>query len=78
ACGDSRSGCTVHVADDQYDHGPIVAQRLLDVRANDTPATLAERVGELERDLYPDVIQRIADHGPAWLDQPDAWPVNFR
>ena len=78
ACGDSRSGCTVHIADDEYDHGPIVAQRLLDVRDNDTPATLAERVGELERELYPDVIQRIADHGPAWLDQPDAWPMNFR
>lgn len=78
ASGDSHSGCTVHIADDEYDHGPIIAQRLLDVRDSDTPATLAERVGELERELYPDVIQRIADHGPEWLDRPDAWPVNFR
>ena len=78
AAGERRTGCTVHIADDEYDHGPIVAQRLIDVRAGDTAETLAVRVGELERDLYPEVIQRVADHGPAWLDQPDAWPVNSR
>ena len=76
AAGERRTGCTVHIADDEYDHGPIVAQRSIDVRAGDTPQTLAARVGELERDLYPEVIQQVADYGPAWLDQPDGWPVN--
>ena len=78
AAGDRRTGCTVHVADDEYDHGPIIAQRSIDVRAGDTGQTLAARVAELERELYPEVIQQVANHGPAWLDQPDAWPLNSR
>jgi formyltetrahydrofolate-dependent phosphoribosylglycinamide formyltransferase len=67
AAGESESGCTVHLADDQYDHGPIIAQTRVPVRADDTPETLAERVGVAERELYPHVIQSVADHGPGWL-----------
>ena len=51
----------------QYDHGPVVAQRRVPVLADDTPETLAERVGQAERELYPQVIQAIADHGLDWL-----------
>lgn len=78
AAGEQRTGCTVHIADDQYDHGPIIAQQSIDVRADDTPQTLAARVGNIERDLYPEVIQQVADHGPAWLDRPEAWPAGSR
>jgi phosphoribosylglycinamide formyltransferase-1 len=59
--GEKVSGCTVHLVDDQYDHGPIVAQRTVDVRADDTPATLAVRVFELECELYPEVIRAIVE-----------------
>src|SRR4029077_8447552 len=38
------SGCTVHFADDQYDHGPIVLQGTVPVLDDDTPETLAARV----------------------------------
>lgn len=64
--GESESGCTVHLANEQYDRGPIVAQARVPVRSDDTPEALAERVGEQERELYPAVIQRIADHGLDW------------
>ena len=54
------SGCTVHFVDDQYDHGPIIAQRTVQVMPTDTAETLAARVFEVECDLYPDAINRLA------------------
>lgn len=50
------SGCTVHFADDQYDHGPIVLQGVVPVLDDDTPATLAARVHAIENELYPEAI----------------------
>ncbi|MBU0639571.1 MAG: phosphoribosylglycinamide formyltransferase [Planctomycetes bacterium] len=69
AAGERQSGCTVHVADNQYDHGPALARQVVPVLRDDTPASLAERVQAAERELYPAVIQQIADHGLAWLRQ---------
>ena len=69
AAGESESGCTVHVVDDQYDHGPIVDQVRVPVKPDDTPQSLAQRVGEAERELYPRVIQQVADNGVDWLRQ---------
>ena len=51
------SGCTVHFADDQYDHGPIILQGTVPVLDDDTPDTLAARVHGLERELYPEAIR---------------------
>ena len=59
AAGDRESGCTVHVVDDEYDHGPIVAQARVAVRPGDSVETLAARVFEAECALYP---QAIADY----------------
>ena len=67
AAGDLESGCTVHLIDNEYDHGPIIARRRVPVRPDDTPETLAQRVGVAERELYPDVIQNVVDHGLEWL-----------
>ncbi len=58
--GVKLSGCTVHFVDDQYDHGPIIAQRACPVFEVDTAESLAGRVAELERQLYPEVIAAIA------------------
>ena len=55
--GAKMSGCTVHMVDDQYDHGPIVAQRAVEVLPDDTPETLAGRVFRQECELYPEVIR---------------------
>lgn len=64
-----ETGCTVHLVDNIYDHGPIVSQRRVPVYPHDTAATLAERVGFAERELYPEVIARIAREGFDWLPQ---------
>ena len=60
AAGERESGCTVHFADPDYDHGPILAQRRVPVLPADTPDTLAERVQLAERELYPEAIGWIA------------------
>ncbi len=58
--GAKVTGCTVHFVDDQYDHGPIILQRVVPVRDDDTPATLAARVFEAECEAYPDVLRLLA------------------
>ena len=60
ASGAKVSGCTVHFADDEYDHGQIVLQRTVPVLEDDTPDTLAVRVQEAERDAYPEAISLFA------------------
>ncbi len=67
AAGERESGCSVHLVDQQYDHGPIVAQRRVPVLATDTPETLAARVGIAERELYPAVLREVCERGLPWL-----------
>jgi formyltetrahydrofolate-dependent phosphoribosylglycinamide formyltransferase len=50
------TGCTVHFADNRYDHGPIILQRTVPVLEDDTPETLAERVFKEECIAYPEAI----------------------
>jgi formyltetrahydrofolate-dependent phosphoribosylglycinamide formyltransferase len=54
------TGVTVHVVDEVYDHGPIVAQRCVPVEENDTAETLAARVLKVEHQLFPEVLQLFA------------------
>jgi|SRR5436190_9285292 len=58
--GVKESGCTVHIADLEYDRGPIVLQKRVPVLPGDTPETLAARVFEAECDAYPEAIRRMA------------------
>lgn len=60
-CGCRISGATVHVVDEEYDHGPIVLQRAVFVHQEDTPDTLAERVHRIEHDLYADAVRLFCE-----------------
>jgi phosphoribosylglycinamide formyltransferase-1 len=55
------TGCTVHFADNEYDHGPIIVQRVVEVRDDDTVKTLAARVFEQECEAYPEAIRLFAE-----------------
>ena len=57
ASGVKVSGCTVHFADNHYDHGPIIAQTCVNVHDGDTGDTLAARVFAAERRTYLEAIQ---------------------
>jgi phosphoribosylglycinamide formyltransferase 1 len=54
------SGCTVHFADNLFDHGPILIQRTCPVLPDDTGETLAKRVYAQECEAYPEAIEAIA------------------
>lgn len=54
------TGVTVHFANAEYDKGPIIAQRAVIVREDDTVDTLEERIHEVEHELFPQVLGLIA------------------
>lgn len=56
AAGETESGCTVHLVDNEFDHGKILAQSKVPVMPGDTPETLQQRVYTAEMELYPAVV----------------------
>jgi phosphoribosylglycinamide formyltransferase-1 len=60
AYGAKVSGCTVHFADNHYDHGPIILQHSVPVLDDDTPDSLSARVFAAECEAYPEAIQLFA------------------
>ena len=60
ASGDRVTGATIHLVDEQLDHGPVLAQRRVTVEEGDTPESLAEKVLAVEHSLYVDTLRRIA------------------
>lgn len=59
--GVKYSGCTVHFVTAEVDAGPIIAQKVVEVKDDDTPATLAERILIEEHKLLPQVIKSISE-----------------
>jgi phosphoribosylglycinamide formyltransferase-1 len=62
--GCTVSGCTVHLVDDEYDHGRILLQKTVPVLPDDTPESLAARVFAAECQALPEAITRIATTTP--------------
>ncbi|UCH09695.1 MAG: phosphoribosylglycinamide formyltransferase [Fidelibacterota bacterium] len=77
ASGAKVSGVSIHFVDEEYDHGPIVAQLVVPVHHDDTPDSLAERVLSFEHQLYPKVVGALCrgeiywrDDGVPYIDPP--------
>lgn len=60
AHGVKLAGVTVHVVDEEVDHGPIIAQRAVEVRPDDDRDSLHARIQAVEHELYPDVVADVA------------------
>ena len=60
ASGAEETGVTVHLVDDDYDRGPIIAQWRIRVEQSDTPDTLAARVLNVEHVVYPRAVEMVA------------------
>jgi folate-dependent phosphoribosylglycinamide formyltransferase PurN len=58
--GATESGVTVHLVDDDYDRGPIIAQWRVPVEKSDTADSLAERVLAVEHVVYPRAVEMVA------------------
>lgn len=61
AAGVKQHGATVHFVVPEVDAGPIVAQGVVTVREDDTEATLAARVLEVEHRIYPQALRALAE-----------------
>lgn len=60
ARGVKVSGCTVHFADNEYDHGAVILQRVVTVPDLCTPEQLAALVFQQECEAYPDALRSLA------------------
>ncbi len=58
--GAKITGCTVHFVDNQYDHGPIILQRAVEVRDEDTAESLQARVFQAECEALPAALSLLA------------------
>jgi phosphoribosylglycinamide formyltransferase-1 len=58
--GAKVTGCTVHIVDEEVDHGPVVAQEAVRIEPGDTEESLHERIKAVEHRLYPDAIRLFA------------------
>ncbi len=56
------AGCTVHFVDETLDGGPIILQRCVEVKENDTPETLADRILEEEHKIYPEAVKLFVEN----------------
>ena len=63
ASGAQETGVTIHLVDEVYDRGKVLAQRRVPVLPGDTPAQLASRVLEIEHQLLPAVVLAAAESG---------------
>lgn len=55
------TGCTVHFIDADYDTGPILLQKAVEIGSDDTPETIAAKVLVAEHAAYPEAVRLIAD-----------------
>jgi phosphoribosylglycinamide formyltransferase-1 len=69
AYGVKVTGCTVHLVDAGVDTGPVLAQRVVEVREDDDEHSLHERIKQVERVLLPEVTRRMLRTG---------WTINDR
>lgn len=67
AHGVKVTGVTVHLVDEEVDHGPIIAQEPVVVRPGDTVETLHRRIQAVEHVLYPAIVEAFVS-GELWLD----------
>jgi formyltetrahydrofolate-dependent phosphoribosylglycinamide formyltransferase len=61
ARGEKVSGATVHLVDEEYDRGPIVMQKTVDILPDETPDSLAEKVLTVEHEIFPLALKAFAE-----------------
>jgi len=59
--GVSHSGCTVHFVDEGVDTGPIIVQKTVKIKNDDTEETLSKRILAKEHKAYPEAVRLVAE-----------------
>jgi phosphoribosylglycinamide formyltransferase-1 len=61
AWGVKVTGVTVHLVDEEVDHGPVVLQEAIEVRPDEDPDALEERIHEVEHRLLPSAVRALGE-----------------
>lgn len=61
ASGVAESGIVIHLVDEEYDRGPVIARRTVPVLAGDTPGSLGARIQALEPGFFVETLQGIVE-----------------
>ncbi len=56
------SGCTVHIVTESIDSGPVIIQKCIDVRDDDTPESLQERIHKIEHEAMVEAIKKLSEN----------------
>jgi len=56
---ETESGCSIHLVDEYYDHGPVLAQAKVKVEPADTPESLAQKIHPHEHEIYVSVVKDV-------------------
>lgn len=65
AAGETESGITIHLVDEQYDHGKTIFQASVDLLPEDSPESIAHKIHQLEYNHFPQVIRDYLQTLPA-------------
>lgn len=61
ANGERVTGATVHMVDEEFDHGAIVLQKQVAIERGDTPEAVAAKVLRIEHEIYPQALRMFAE-----------------
>jgi formyltetrahydrofolate-dependent phosphoribosylglycinamide formyltransferase len=59
--GEKKSGVTIHIVNEEYDRGKIIFQKEVDISECKSPEEIANKILQVEHQVYPEVIQKIID-----------------
>ncbi|MFZ1976465.1 MAG: phosphoribosylglycinamide formyltransferase [Bacteroidota bacterium] len=74
ASGMKISGATVHLVDEEYDHGAILFQKSVEIEQGETAETLAQKVLNVEHEIFPLVLKAFAE-GKVVIEGKKAWVI---
>jgi phosphoribosylglycinamide formyltransferase-1 len=72
ASGMKISGATVHIVDEEYDHGAILFQKSVEIERGETAETLAQKVLNVEHEIFPLALKAFAE-GKVVIEGKKAW-----
>ena len=58
---ETKSGATVHFADENYDTGNIIIQKEVQINETDSPEDVAKKVLKIEHEIYPLAIKKVIE-----------------
>src|SRR5262249_40763087 len=60
AAGEIETGASIHLVDKEYDHGPVIAIKRVDIAPSDDVSDVEQNVMSAEKDLFLETLRRIS------------------